>query len=561
MAQFTSFNQPPSERQYPFDETGYPQYLNCNDLPKNSRDRPMNSYAEAVELAQNSCTTCQTAQPDLGPIGCDITTSGDPYLPERTNLRLQRPFPDESFISQGQGPIYVPTAGSSFVNGKVSNFHAPYTPEAFQTKTDNADSKISMGVMTNAYTGESFEVFVNDMPPPTTNQALDPTVFEHTNPKLIWANGGIDPNAPLRSKTEICQDIPGPDGGPNVWGDQLYAGERRQRLQEYANRDIWNNRDGDYSTELSLNGERPAGYVGLQRMYRSIPYLPPTQILDNQGYTGTPEVTLTNNMNRELVTGQVMTRRYDLSDCPRTGLPDAPNGNDSTQVIPVVNNRPTWRGEYPTPYEGTAAFPDNQYVVIDTHVRDTLKGQMEVPFPVTQAAAQRGQEGGHVVIDTHVRDTLKEQMEQQYPVTQAALEYTGEGIPFQGELHGTRRQYYSQEGHHPSVGGDIVGQGEFIGSGEIFSSQHRGTFATNYVVPSHVPQEGDGDVSSRWIGYSDRDTQREFAPRTTAAEFNQANSTNIVTPRWRPLVSSSCARPDDIDDDFLHVRPDYFRET
>lgn len=687
----SAFNQPQSQRSYPFEKTGYP---NLRSLPPPPQTKAK-SFAEAVDKARENCQTCQTAQPDLVPIGPAIITSGDPETFERRNVRQTRPILGDTYPAIGTGPVYIPTAGSALVRSAEGKTHTAtplwsnYNPELFQTPLDRTENKVSLGVVSNPWTGEIFEAFENEMPPPTTNKALDPSVFKRTNPRLVWLNGGIDPNAPLPTKKEVCQDIPGADGGPNVWGDQLYEAERRKRMAEIVNRDVWMNRNGDYSVEPSLNGEKPAGYVGLQPAYRAIPYMPPTQLLDNKDWRGPVESHFTNETNRDLVQSAVFTRKPDLTTCPHTGLPENIDGVEAVQVVPVVVNKPTWRGETETLYSGPASasghnqggyvvtdttprptlkelmdqtFPQQQansegaggYVVLDTHVKPTMKELMAQSFPVANAAvggageyvvldynvratlkelmdqsfpngnaalpdaggwllldsmpratlkelmgqlfpalnAARESTGGWVLQDPTVRATLKELMDEQYPVTSAAVESAGgwvlqdltprptlkglmgEEFPvsaaavqtaggvvgFQGPLEGSKRMYYSDKTVALNIS-NTTGHGEYIGPGDVTSSQYRGTVATNYVIPSHTPENGGGDTSTTWIGESTRDTMREFAPYTPVADFAQQNGTHITVPRWRPQVNPSCKRPDDVDDQFLSVRPNYFWEA
>lgn len=566
------FNLPKEQRVYPFQRTGYEPKIPQAPQPNM---KPAQTYAALVNNARQNCKTCQTASGDLRPIGCAITTSGGPDLTERRGVRQSRPFPGESFIDQGQGPVFIHDAGSTGQRNPISrkNFITPqygsYNQELFQMPLDREKPKLSTGVMVNSFTGEVLETFEDAMPPPNTNKAIQDYQFENTNPKLVWMSGGIDPNAKLPSKIEVAQDIPGPDGGPNIWGDQLYEGRRRGMLQEITNRDIWMNRNGDYATEYSMNGEAPAGYVGLQPMYRAIPYLPPTQILDKKDWKGPAAFEVKESNTNPMIVGRVQTRKVDLSDTEYFGNPGSINDQDTTQVVPVVTNRPTWRGATDTDYQGHAEFSDfnaGARVVIDTQPRETLKELMSETFPVTHADFTSVNPGSYVVIDTDPRETQKELMSETFPVFGAQDESTGDYIPFQGELNSTRRQYYSDVPMNFRVS-DTVGQGDFVGAGDVFSSQHRGTYETDYVVPTKLPENGGGDTHNRWIGYSDRDVKpKVLCENMRPADFTQdlsgGASVNTVTPRWFPLTSGPCnRRPGDTMDDFLTMRPDYFRET
>ena len=65
-----------------------------------------------------------------------------------------------------------------------------YQEELYRTSVLDSERRKSTGVMVNNYTGRMFECFEEDMPPPNTDKSIPREVFEHTNPRLIWANGG-----------------------------------------------------------------------------------------------------------------------------------------------------------------------------------------------------------------------------------------------------------------------------------------------------------------------------------------------------------------------------------
>ena len=262
-------------------------------------------------------------------LGCNITSSGeDQYLHRFTYLNR--------FFNEQDGEIHVQQP-----KGMETKFYGQYTDQLFKTQADNSDNKVSTGVMVNPYTGEMFETFENAMPPPTKDKSLLAERFDVVNPKLVWAQGGINPHAPLPTKKEICKVLPGVDHGPNVWGDQLYADERRKRLTEIANRDIWNNRNGDYSTARGFAKEKPAGYTGLQPYYRPLPYLPPTQTLDNKGYVPVSSYTLPEASS---VKSQVFITKADLTNAPVVLNAGPIDGVDSEYVVQDISLKPTWRG-------------------------------------------------------------------------------------------------------------------------------------------------------------------------------------------------------------------------
>lgn len=619
---------PEHNRRYPFNLVGYQPTAPCPLPPPKAK-----SYSDIVEQAQQNCKTCPTAQPDLVPLGCSIIPNDQRQAWDRRPVNAKRPFPGETFPGLGDAPIYITPASWTRKDGapRTTPLYGQYTGHLFETPIDRSDNFVSSGVMVNSWTGEVMQTFENQIPPPNTDKSIDPDRFKVTNPKLIQMFGGLDPNRPLPTKREVCQDIPGPDAGNNVWGDQLYEGKRRARLADIANRDIWMNRDGIYACELSLNGEKPAGYVGLQPAYRGIPYLPPTQILDNKDWKPDAHWHVDPSATNPLTVPLVETRRSDLSNCPRQENADAPNGVEAEMPVPVTVLKPTWRGQESSLYSGPAEHETNQptvpqdlelrttqkglmqeefpvegvypggtigsqgYVVLDTDLRETQKGLMQEEFP-TEAVYPGGTIGSqaYVVLDTDLRDTQKGLMQEEFPVEavypggtigsqayvvldtdlretqkglmqeefpqQFATGYdqsngpTGSYIEFQGPLNSTRRRFYADV---PREGFVQTEYGEFVGNGDVTSSQFRGTYATDYIDgPSRVPAEV-GDTDSTWIGHSTRVLNKQtFMPRTTAA-----NLTEFTVPRWRPLVNPSCKRPDDVDDEFLHVRPTYFGEN
>lgn len=470
---------------------------------------------------------------------------------------MNRKFAGETWMVQGDGPVYVGSADRDTHYTKPS--YGTYDENLYKTPYDRTENMVSNGIMTNAYTGETYETFIQAMPPPNTDRSIPTNLLQKTNPKLIALQGGIDPNRPLRSKKEVCQDMPRADGGPNVWGDQLYTGRRRQRQMESINADLWHNRGGVYASELGFTKEQPAGFVGKVNMNRFLPHMPPTQVLDLKDWK--PPVADLNGVeamnNDPTVMPQVFTRKDDLTECSRVSYADTANGVDAEQVVPVIIPKPTHRGHGAENPTGVAESETvGGHVLLDFVPRPTLKEQMEQEFTTTQGGDENA--GGHVILDRTVKPTLREQMQEPFPVTAPEAEGTGDYIPFQGPLYPTRRQFYEDKEKVGMVDG--TGHADNVGPGEITTNQFRGTMGTYYPVPSKVV-EAAGDSQTRWVGYSDRDLQREFAPHTSQADFKQENGPSIVVPRWYPRVSASCRRPDDLDDEWRTVRPTYFGET
>jgi len=334
-------------------------------------------------------------------LGCNIVSSGDDQYAHRFSS-LNRWFNEEN------GEIMVGKP-----KGMEDKYVGNYSDELFKTPIDQTENKVSTGVMVNPFTGEMFETFENAMPPPNTNKFIPQDRFKIVNPKLVGAQGGINHHAPPPKKKEICLSVPGVDHGPNVWGDQLFADERRTRMREIANRDVWMNRDGDYAQPLGFAKERPAGFVGLNPQVRAVPHLPATQILDNKGYLPVssqqfPEATT--------VKSEVFVRKPDLTTCMRQSGPEPINGIEAEQVVTQYTNRHTWRGYADTFYTGPANlnFVHESTEPQQKSNRPTLKEQMEQEFPVSGVDPSQPGES-YVIQQFQNRPTLKEQMEQSFP--------------------------------------------------------------------------------------------------------------------------------------------------
>lgn len=205
------------------------------------------------------------------PRGCWMFPSGQNLI-DRKTVNFNRPYgvkePTEIYSAAYGDPIWRGSHDQIPLGSK-------YTEEQYYQPILDSDRKISTGVMMNAYTGKLYETFEDDLPPPDTNKEIPKEQLQQTNPRLIQMFGGLDPNRPLPTKRDVPEYIPGKDAGPNRWGDNLYSDRRRAELQERAQRTVFLNRDGDYPV-APLRDEVPAGYVGFQRAYQPVPYLPAT---------------------------------------------------------------------------------------------------------------------------------------------------------------------------------------------------------------------------------------------------------------------------------------------
>ena len=535
-----------------------------------SKYRPQKDQPRSQSQSQTNPLKGSPLEQHKIQIGMDLI--GDSHDTYSHKMTYHNQYPNEA----EPGEIFVAPPPSTTKNA------AHYSDDLFMTAEDNSDNLVSTGIMTNPYTGEVFETFENAMPPPNTDQSLLPETFEKPNPRLIWLQGGIDQNAPLPTKKETCNKIPGPDHGPNIWGDQLYANERGRRLHEYVASEVWMNRDGDHSIPLGFAKEKPAGYVGLQPYIRAIPYLPPTQILDNKGYI---PVTSQQFTQGEIVKPHVFFRKSDLTTCPRQPQPGPLTEIDSNHVVSDHLVRGTLKEQMEAQYSthsiqtqqartggssyvvtdphvrgtlkeqmesqyGTHSIQTQQartggssYVVTDPHARATLKEQMESQYGIHSIQTQQARTGGssYVVTDPHARATLKEQMEFKHPVTTIETVVNDNWIPFQGPLEETRRQFYeklpnvARPAHSAFLGtGDA---GPLVSSGLVTTRQFRNMYPTYYAVPSKVPVDAK-DTNARWIGESTQDTSREFVQNIPQAD--QLHVYQTTAPRMFGAVTAPC---------------------
>jgi hypothetical protein len=342
-------------------------------------------------------------------MGCNIVSSGeDQYAHRMTYMN--------NWFNEDNGEILIQPPKTI-----QSKYIGSYSDELFKTPIDNTENKISTGIMTNPYTGEMYETFENAMPPPNTDKYIPADRFEMANPKLLQMFGGVNDHAPKPKKKEVCLDVPGTDFGNNVWGDQLYEEERRKRMFEIVNRELWNSRNGDYSTTSSVAKEKPAGFVGVQQMYRALPYLPPTQELDSHNYIPVSDYTHAQpEMNS--VKSEVFVRKPDLTSCVYQQPAGPLNDQEVEYVIGQYENRPTWRGGGDTYYAGTPFLPNHGTSgPQQTENRSTMKEFMEQTFQPTNAQTSVLESGStpYVLQQYENKSTLKEQMEQSFEASGA----------------------------------------------------------------------------------------------------------------------------------------------
>lgn len=368
--------------------------------------------------------------------------------------RFARQFIDTINGTPGASPndihiipsILAPTTSTpGRANGQVGSYASRMSPQYnhYHPENDNlfakskfeepifdSEQRLSTGVMINTYTGQMYEMFENDVPPPDLDVSRDHTEEQltHTNPFLIWKQGNRDPNRDEPNKTEVLAYQPNADGGCNVWGDQLYADRIRSELQIRAARDVWQNRNGDVPIEAVID-RHPNGYLGFVPAARYFPYVPATkrQFIDNKSYTP--------------AAGPAAVQSTDSASAmaPRIRLKEPVGGNGNNTINSYVGNPsatqagslteistaygaafdardPTRLNEeiyFPGPVDGNKN--NSPYVVIDIIPRETLKPEIaEQSFNLNLPIQTSESIGTYVVLDTTTKETLKSMMQQEF---------------------------------------------------------------------------------------------------------------------------------------------------
>jgi regulatory protein YycI of two-component signal transduction system YycFG len=455
-------------------------------------------------------------------LGSNLISDGiDQYYHRMTYLNR--------WFDEDDGEILIQTPKSM-----QNKYTGQYGDELFKTPIDNTENKISTGIMTNPWTGEMYETFENAMPPPNADKHIPKDRFEIANPKLLQMFGGLDPHAPLPKKKEICLSVPGSDHGNNVWGDQLYEEERRKRIIQEIGRELFNNRTGDSSTATAFAKEKPAGFVGLQPMYRALPYLPPVIDLDNHGYM---PVTDYQAPESNMIKAEVSVRKPDLTTCPFQYAAGPLNDQPVEYVVTQYTNRPTNRGGGDQYYAGVPYWSNNNTVgPQQTQNKSTLKEFMEQPMTTGSQYNQTLSTGGngYVVSQTQNKSTLKEFMEQ--PMTTGSqynqtLSTGGNGyVVSQTQNKSTLKEFMEQPMTTGSQYNQTLSTG---GNGYVVSqTQNKSTLKEFMEQPMTTGSQYNQTLSTGGNGYvvsqtQNKPTLKEFMeqPMTTGSQYNQTLST------------------------------------
>lgn len=315
--------------------------------------------------AHNTMSNIQHENRAFGyPLSQKITVHGSPHPTLNNAVHTFLPGGQEIHAHRGvrQNHPAGQHAPSEIVLKQDVRHGEPYTASLYETPYNSAQNLVSTGVLSNGYTGETFETFENKLPPPTTTRGHMPAYhLKQANPKLIWANGGYNHHNPPPRKTEHLGNVFNPvsvKGGATAFGEQTYSGEIRKQQAIIGARDLYNNRNGDQVVEPSLNGERPSNMFGLVPRFRYNPKLAPTNELDMRGYLSQPVAEGTaDSRKREQHTGQWFNRKQPVlasrASYPTTFM----NGVQAVSVLPITtDNSGPMRADFQQSYIPTPGF-------------------------------------------------------------------------------------------------------------------------------------------------------------------------------------------------------------
>jgi len=482
-------------------------------------------------------------------IGANIVSQdGGVYSHRKLNMtREPGTRVDEVYVQRAAVGDYA----TSNAAGNVQHHTQPYgnyAPALYDSPTLDSERRISTGVMMNAWTGQMYETFESDLPPPNTDKSLTPGQFERTNPKLVAMKGGRDPNRDYQSKRELCQRIPGDDGGGNVFGDALYADRRRENMQQRANRTVFMNRGGDVSVQAAWD-RKPVGFVGYQRAYNFMPYLRPTQTLDLEGWVGPvtpqgimPNIAMSNAQKSGgddpyRIVAAVTYKGTDLSDCPHNGNVDTSFGdNVGFQGAILPTQKTLMSQQFPTLNAGGQA-DTGQALQFQGALTGTQKTLMSQQFPTLNAGGQ-SDTGQALQFQGKLIGTQKTLMQQSFATLDASgKDDTGGGLRFQGDVRETTK-YMLGEAQYPTLNAALpnAGMTGVFEHGAVSIHNFRGNNDAEYF---HIPfsQVPLGSEGAAWAptAKSQRDTKRRTEQSSARPGVYSDNN-----PRWISELSTPC---------------------
>jgi hypothetical protein len=399
-------------------------YQNCKDCPMDAPYFPGNFRKTwSIDPITGNMTYLQT---DEG--SCHEQTTVGPVQPTESVL-LAPPVPNLPLLDFSYGPgAIAPGEQDNLAHRFVRNnrydaqkMHdnvyirpseentEPYTRSLYQTPYDSTKNVISTGKLINTYSGEEFETFENQLPPPNTNKGtMLKTQFEHMNPRLLHLTGGYNWHNPPPRKKEQCGSVFNPvsaRGGASPFGSNIYDSEIRKQMELYASRDLYNNKDGDQVVEPSMYGEKPQGYVGLVPRNRIQPFLPATQELDTGGRMPIPQNLNPDLCKREEYTGEFFARKAKLLVTRAVAPNTLINGVEAVAQIPIVSDKLGRFGQCQTYI--TPAFVDGASYV---HHEETRPSRIASGQTTRSGPANFQCEPTQQSIDTHFRGKLHPEM-------------------------------------------------------------------------------------------------------------------------------------------------------
>jgi len=242
---------------------------NADDIKRSIEQTTM---GPVIQSSTSNLITCPNADGDVS-LGCWIFSSDNDRF-ARKNLEVDtmpgEKTPDDIMVVPGN---WMDLAGTTASPGNYSTV----TPDLYNTEVLDSEQRIFTGVMMNSNTGQLYETYEDDVPPPNTDKKrLVPEQMSYQNPIVTALSGGWDPSMPKRHKVDVLEEEYGDDAGRNVWGSQLYATAIRDIAEQIDVKQQFNNRNGFVPVEPAWD-KRAVGFVGYVSAYRGTPHMPPTQ--------------------------------------------------------------------------------------------------------------------------------------------------------------------------------------------------------------------------------------------------------------------------------------------
>ena len=245
-----------------------------------------------VSTKTSNLVSCPNAEGEVG-LGCWLFSSDNDRF-ARKNLETDT-MPGEK---EPKDIMVVPGNWMDLQNDPASQSYTNVTADLYNQELLASEQRIFTGVMVNSNTGQMYETYEDDVPPPNTDRKRRlPEEFSIQNPILTALNGGWDPSLPTRNKTEVMEVMYGADAGLNPWGSGLYASAIRDITEQKDVRQQFNNRNGFVPIEPAWD-TRAVGFVGHVSAYRGTPHMPPTQ-REGKEFPVTFNDTVTNVQNSD----------------------------------------------------------------------------------------------------------------------------------------------------------------------------------------------------------------------------------------------------------------------